>query len=109
MTKPDQVLPTSRQAMQGPQALPQPGSPVSPGPRSLDEIEADIDQARQRLAGTVDALVDRLSPRSIATRGVARLKERLLTEDGTPRPEVIGAAVGVAVVVGLLVWRSRRS
>jgi MYXO-CTERM domain-containing protein len=109
VTKPDQVLPASRQAMQGPQALPQPGTPVPSGPRSLDEIEADIEQARQRLAGTVDALLDRVSPRSVATRSVARLKERLLTEDGTPRPEVIGAAVGVAVVVGLLVWRSRRS
>ena len=109
MSNPDQVLPATRQPVQGPQALPQPGSQVPPGPRSVDEIEAVIDQARQRLAGTLDALVDRVSPRSVATRSVERLKARLLTERGTPRPEVIGAAVGVAVVVGVLVWRSRRS
>jgi hypothetical protein len=109
VSNPDQVLPASRQPIQGPQALPQPGTQVRPGPRSVDEIEADIDQARQRLAGTLDTLVDRVSPRSVAARGVERLKARLLTENGTPRPEVIGAAVGVAVVVGVLVWRSRRS
>ena len=109
MTNPDQVLPATRQPVQGPQALPQPGTQVRPGPRSMDEIEADIEQARQRLAGTLDTLVDRVSPRSVAARTVQRLKARLLTEQGTPRPEVVGAAVGVAVVVGVLVWRSRRS
>ncbi|HEU4492212.1 MAG TPA: DUF3618 domain-containing protein [Jiangellales bacterium] len=109
MTNPDQVLPATRQPVQGPQALPQPGTQVRPGPRSMDEIEADIERARQRLAGTLDTLVDRVSPRSVAARTVQRLKARLLTEQGTPRPEVVGAAVGVAVVVGVLVWRSRRS
>ena len=109
MTNPDQVLPATRQPVQGPQALPQPGTQVRPGPRSMDEIEADIEQARQRLAGTLDTLVDRVSPRSVAARTVQRLKARLLTEQGTPRAEVVGAAVGVAVVVGVLVWRSRRS
>ena len=109
MTNPDQVLPATRQPVQGQQALPQPGTQVRPGPRSMDEIEADIERARQRLAGTLDTLVDRVSPRSVAARTVQRLKARLLTEQGTPRPEVVGAAVGVAVVVGVLVWRSRRS
>lgn len=109
MTTPDPVLPASRQPMQGPQALPRPATPVSPGPRDLDAIEADIEQARERLAGTIDALVDRVKPGNVAARTMDKVKARLLTEEGTPRPEVIGAAVGVAVVVGLLVWRSRRS
>ena len=39
---------------------------------------------------------------------VADVRDRATTDEGKPRPEVAGAAVGVVVVAALLVWWRRR-
>ena len=81
--------------------------------KSLDQLEAEIDAARTRLAGTVDELHARTAPREIARREVASLKLRFYTathtEDGDLRVERIAAVVATAVaLLGLGAWRRHR-
>lgn len=106
--------------------------PPQPG-ASADEIEQDIERTREQLGETVDALARKLDVKSRARDRVSDIRERArvqadvarsrgadLTarvqrlardEDGSARPVVpvgAGALVGIAVVVGYLVWRQRR-
>jgi hypothetical protein len=69
-----------------------------------DDLVVEIEQTRERLAGTIDQLIDRTSPKTIARRGVASVKGRFVTAEGKPRLENIVPVVGGAVaLVGLLV------
>ncbi|RJL32384.1 DUF3618 domain-containing protein [Bailinhaonella thermotolerans] len=103
-----------------------------------EALEREIERTRAELARTVDAIADRVSPKRVAQRGVARVKanvENALASvqgtiaqaqhgdvagdgsgDGRPpyeRPETLAPvliAVGAAVVVtaAFVVWRRRR-
>jgi hypothetical protein len=77
--------------------------------RSPEEIEAEIERTRQRLALTVDAIADRVNPANVARRGAESAKAQVVDERGQVRT---GRAAGIAAVaaglVGLLVWRRRR-
>jgi len=78
--------------------------------RSVQQIEADIAAARQRLAGTVDELQHRTAPKEVLRRQVEALRRRLVdatyTPDGRLRTEPVAALAAVAVaLVGLGVWR----
>ncbi len=77
---------------------------MSPTHRSDDvsALEADIARTREDLASTVDQLAAKLDVPS-------RVRGRLLTDDGSPKPVAvaIGTAV-VATVVALVVLRARR-
>lgn len=77
--------------------------------RTPEELEADVQAQRERLAGTVDDLAAKLDVKSQAQQKVASLKDAATTDDGKPRPEVL-AAVGslVAMAVVLVLWRHRR-
>jgi hypothetical protein len=86
--------------------------------RSPEEIQADIEQQREELAETLDALSAKLDMKAQARAkaqdvrtttqlGVARVRERATTESGKPRPEVVGGAVLVVVAVAGLVWWRR--
>lgn len=72
-----------------------------------DELVDEIERIRERLADTVDALIDRTSPRNIARRGLYSLRSRFVDETGSPRLETIIPLVGgtVAVVAGIVVIR----
>ena len=74
-----------------------------------DEIQADIERQRQQLAQTVDELGHKLDVKAQARQRVAIAKDRATTDDGKPRPELLGAAAGVLLGVGLLIWLKRRS
>jgi hypothetical protein len=74
-----------------------------------EEIQADIERQREHLAQTVDELGHKLDVKAQARERVAVARDRATTADGRPRPEVIGAAAGVAVGIGLLIWLKRRS
>ena len=74
------------------------------GKSETDELVDEIEQIRMRLATTVDELVDRAHPRSIAQRSLRNLKNRFVDEQGSPRfetivPVVAGTAALVTVVV----------
>jgi hypothetical protein len=77
--------------------------------RTPAEIEAEIEATRQRLAGTVDAIADRVKPANVARRAAESAKAQFVNPDGSLRTTRVAAvAAGVAVVVGLTLWRRSR-
>ena len=74
-----------------------------------EEIQADIERQREHLAQTVDELGHKLDVKAQARERVAVVKDRATTEEGKPRPEVLGAAAGILVGIGLLIWLKRRA
>ena len=85
-----------------------------------EEIQADIEKQREHLAQTVDQLGQKLDVKAqgkakiedvkVQTQAkLAEAKELSTTDDGKPRPEVVGAVAAVVVGVVLVIWlRSRR-
>ena len=72
--------------------------------RTPDEISAEIAETRTRLAGTIDQLVYRAHPKTIATRQANSVKAAFVNADGSPRVDRIAMAAGVVVgFVGLIV------
>jgi hypothetical protein len=69
-----------------------------------DRIEQDIEETRERLAATIDQLVDRTSPKKVVKREVNAVKRTFVDEQGNPRTENILKVVGgVAGLVAVLV------
>ncbi len=67
------------------------------------DIEREIEEARERLAGTIDELLYRSSPKTIVSREIAQMKAHFVdAETGQPRTDNIlktaGAVVGVIAV-----------
>jgi MYXO-CTERM domain-containing protein len=73
-----------------------------------DRIEADIEQVREHLAETVDALHAKLDVKAHARAKAADVKDRATTDDGAPRPAVFVATVAVVALVVLVAWRRSR-
>ena len=73
------------------------------------EIEAEIEATRVRLAGTVDAISERVRPANVARRAVASARSQVVEPDGRPRTARI-AVLGAAALgaVALLAWRRSR-
>lgn len=72
------------------------------------QLEAEIAQQREQLAGTVDQLAAKLDVKSRAQQKVASLKDSATTDAGKPRTEVLAAAGSLAAMaVVLLLWRRR--
>ena len=74
------------------------------GKSETDELVDEIEQIRMRLANTVDELVDRAHPRSIAHHALRSVKGRFVDEQGSPKletivPVVAGAAAVITVIV----------
>jgi len=76
--------------------------------RTPAEIEADIELTRTRLAGTVDAIAERVKPANVARRGVESARAQVVDERGELRPERV-AALAAAVAAGFGMWLWRRS
>lgn len=73
-------------------------------PRSPEEIEREIEHARDRLAVTLDEIVDRVKPANVARRTGEQVRAQFVDPDtGQPRMErvvpVAGAALGLLVLV----------
>jgi len=65
----------------------------------------EIEQAREELARTIDAITDIVHPANVARRTADKLRQRVQSVD----PRLVGAgAVVVVGVVALLIWRRRR-
>lgn len=68
--------------------------------RELSSIESDMEVTRERLAGTIDELVHRASPKVIARREVNQVKGFFIDPQGAPRVDnILKVAGGVAGVV----------
>ena len=87
--------------------------------KTPEEIQEDIEQQREQLAQTVDQLGHKLDVKAQGKAKIedvkaqtqaklAEAKEASTTEDGKPRPEVIGAAAAVLVGVAMIIWLRRR-
>ncbi|MGX7679051.1 DUF3618 domain-containing protein [Jatrophihabitans sp. DSM 45814] len=70
--------------------------------RSADEIRAEIEQARDQLAISVDQLAERLAPSRFVDDATNSIKEKLTSPAGKA---VIG---GAALLLTLLVVRNLR-
>jgi hypothetical protein len=83
--------------------------PTARPPRTPAQIEAEIERTRERLAGTVDAIAERVKPANVARRGAASAKAQVLDERGELRTERVALVATLTLgLVGLLVWRRRR-
>lgn len=71
--------------------------------RDPDTIKKDIDQARERLASTVDVLAERANPRNIADRAKAR------AIGFVKKPAVLAALAGLGALGVVLVVRKIRN
>jgi hypothetical protein len=70
-------------------------------------LEAEMEATRERLAGTIDQLVYRASPKTIARREITSIKGYFVDlSTGEPRTtnilKVAGGVVGVAVLFAVL-------
>jgi hypothetical protein len=82
----------------------------TPDTRSTDQIEAEIEQARERLAGTVDEIAERVKPANIANNAKESAKAQVVDpQTGALRTGRVAAVAGVvAFYVALKVWRVRQ-
>jgi hypothetical protein len=74
----------------------------------LSNLETEIEATRERLASTIDQLVYRSHPKTIATRQANSIKAHFVdTQTGAPRTDnILKVAGGVlGVVVALVVIR----
>jgi hypothetical protein len=72
------------------------------------EIEAQIEEQRDRLAETMGQLAHKLDLKAQARERAAHVKEQVTTEGGKPRPALIATVAGAVVLTGVLVWWLRR-
>ncbi|MFT3874786.1 MAG: DUF3618 domain-containing protein [Nocardioides sp.] len=75
--------------------------------QELSDLEAQIEQTRERLAGTIDELVYRSSPKTIVSRQLESTKAHFVDpQTGAPRTDnilkVAGGVVGVVVVLAII-------
>lgn len=80
---------------------------------SAAELELELAARRARLAGTLDELMDRVTPKEIARHSVRGVKqkidEQIRTPDGGLRLERIAAvAAATAAVIAVVVVARRR-
>lgn len=73
-----------------------------------EQLEAQIAEQREQLAGTIDALSAKLDVKSQAQAKVAGVRDRATTDEGRVRPEVVAIGAGVVVALVALVWWRRR-
>ena len=73
---------------------------------SAAQLEAEIAEARNSLASTIEQLKAETTPQALVHRGVAKVKGVFTDEYGGIRPERVAIAAGV--VVTLVVFRRWR-
>ena len=80
------------------------------GPGDPDAIKAEIDATREQLGRTVDELSRRLDVPARTKEGVYRARDTAVETYKESPPIVLGIALALAAtVVGLVVWRRKRS
>lgn len=81
-------------------------APASNPQQAPDTIVQNIEVTRERLASTIDQIVDRANPKNVASRTAADVKAHFVDENGSPKFEaiipVVGGVVGVIAVLVVL-------
>ena len=85
-----------------------PGPPDVGRPKDPDAIKAEIEATRELLGRTVDGLASRLDVRGRAKERALRTRDTVVETYRESPPAVLGVAVILIVVVGLVVWRRKR-
>ena len=76
---------------------------------SADDLAKEMKETRERLSATVENLQDYVRPANVANRGMKKVTNFFVNEDGDPRPERI-AAVGAGVLAFFgVVLKARKS
>lgn len=69
----------------------------------VSSLENEIEQTRERLGATIDQLVHRASPKTIARREIASVKGYFVDPTGAPRQDnILKVTGGVVGFVALL-------
>jgi hypothetical protein len=85
-------------------------SPQQSQDQAPSAIEQDMEATRQRLAGTIDQLLYRASPKTIIRREVATVRAFFVDAQGNPRTDnILKVAGGVVGVVAFVVGTRRLS
>ncbi|MCW2785805.1 MAG: hypothetical protein JWP74_2322 [Marmoricola sp.] len=71
------------------------------GDRNLSSIESEIEDARTRLASTIDQLAYRTSPKTIAKREVGQFKAFFVNANGPRVDNIAKVAAGVAGTIAV--------
>ena len=70
----------------------------------VSSLENEIEQTRKRLGATIDELVYRASPKTVARREIAAVKAYFMDPSGAPRQDnILKVAGGVVGAVALFV------
>jgi len=70
----------------------------------VTSLESEIEQTREHLGATIDQLLYRASPKTIARREIASIRGYFVDPSGPPRTEnILKVAGGVAGVVAIFV------
>ena len=70
----------------------------------VTSLESEIEQTREHLGATIDQLLYRASPKTIARREIASIRGFFVDPSGAPRTEnILKVAGGVAGVVAFFV------
>ena len=80
---------------------------AQPAPKSIDDIESEMDATRARLAETLDELKYATAPKNIVNRQVHKVKAFYVDDYGAVRIDHVAATVGVVVTVVVVrkVWK----
>lgn len=72
--------------------------------RTPEGIEKDLEATREQLAGTIDQLLYRASPKTIVKREIASVRAFFVDAQGNPRTDnILKVAGGVAGFVAFVV------
>ena len=70
----------------------------------VTSLESEIEQTREHLGATIDQLLYRASPKTIARREIASIRGYFVDPSGSPRTEnILKVAGGVAGVIAIFV------
>ncbi len=85
---------------------------VARKPRTPEEIEADMNATRERLAATLaqlqDTVEETFAPRNILNRQVAKVRGYYIDEYGAVRPERVAKTVGIVVATVVVIKVTRK-
>lgn len=72
-------------------------------PRPMPEIQADLQQTRERLSNTIAQLKEETQPKALLAKAQEKVKSVFVDEDGKVKPQPVAITAGV--VVSLIVLR----